>query len=373
MLRQFWVIVFGFGSFWLSGPSFAQKTNNPVYEDPFDLGAGGASLTKASGAAQLFANPALLPYGGTFHRWFGLDLWVISNKESVDTAQQILESSGSEEEQTEEEQAEQNLEFVDKVFNDPVHTGWGTSLSWVTNNGGVGVFSRFEPDIRARKRGSTGVPEVQVLTESYHGAMASLANRSPWRALSVGATAKYMYVLEDDLSIEITDEASIAEVQDPGFSRDLKSHNSGLGLDAGFLLFFQGDSVDFRLAGKVDDIGDTQLAGDKSPTAFKQVVSGGLGLTFHTGADALHFSADYRDILSSYEEDLFKKVYVGTKLTIRTYLGFSTGYYHGYQSYGFELDLILLRLAATYYTKEYGDSPGVDPRRLYLISLALGY
>jgi hypothetical protein len=57
---------------------------------------------------------------------------------------------------------------------------------------------------------------------------------------------------------------------------------------------------------------------------------------------------------------------------IRTYVGVSAGVYHGYPSYGAEIDLLLLRVAGTYYTRELGDHPGVDPRGIYIVSVAAG-
>ena len=83
-------------SLFLSTPAFARKTNQAVYQDPFDLGAGGASLTRASKDGRVHANPALLPYGGKFHYWGGLSNSVLTNKESVDIARDLFkQASGS--------------------------------------------------------------------------------------------------------------------------------------------------------------------------------------------------------------------------------------------------------------------------------------
>ncbi len=364
-----------------TSPAFARKTNQAVYEDPFDIAAGGASLTKASKEGIVFSNPALLPQGGKFHRWAGSTFTLLANKESIDTAREIFNNARSKNDnsdQTEEEkqaaQDEQNAAFVDKVFTDPVRVGWGAAISWLTNNFGLGVISRFEPDIRAKQFGTTGLPEVRFRAESYHGVALGTAVRTPIRWLLLGVTAKYLYVAEPDVSAEVTDSEAIAQFRDPAFIQNLTSHNKGTGFDVGSLLFFQGKNVDLSIAGKADDVGNTKLEGPSdTPTELKQVVSAGVGLTLHTSADAIHFAADYRDIMNSYEEDLFKKVYLGTKITLRTYVGLAAGYYNGNPSYGAEIDLILLRIAGTYYTRELGDHPGVDPRHIYMVSMALGF
>jgi hypothetical protein len=369
--------------------AWAHKTNQPVYTDPFDLGAGGAVLTRASKDGRLFANPALLPYGGKFHRWLGLTTTLLANRESLSLAREMMQnaqkgsgddSGGGDASATETTEGEseggggdQNSEFIDKVLKNPVRVGWGISLAWVTSEFGLSVFSRFEPDIRGREVGATGLPEVRFQAESYHGAALGTAIRTPWRWLSLGVTGKYLYVSEPDVTVQVSDQESINQFQNPDFIQDLSSHNTGLGVDAGALAFFQGSSMDLSIAAKVDDAGGTKLTGPTMPGEFKQVTSAGLGLTLHTGADAVHFAVDYRDLGDAYGEETFKKVYAGTKVLLRTYVGLSAGYYQGYPSMGAEIDLILLRLAVTSYTRELGDHPGADPRHIYMGSLSMGF
>lgn len=377
-----WVASLALGS----PAAYARKTNEPIYQDPFDLGSGGATLTRASKEGRVFANPALLPQGGGFHRWLGTTMSLLANKESVDTAREIFNaargasktsSSAAEGEEATDDasaQKDQAQQLVDKALKDPIRVGWGFALSWITSNVGLSVFSRFEPDIRAREYGSTGLPEVKFEVESYHGAALGAAFRTPLRFLSLGVTAKYIYAAEPTVNVQVSDSDAIRSFANPTFLQDLTSHNVGLGFDAGALIFLQGNWVDLSLAAKADDLGNTAMTGaSDSPTQFKQVNSAGLGLTFHTGADAIHMAVDYRDIGGAYGEEMFKRVYAGTKYLIRTWVGLSAGFYNGYPSYGAEVDLIFLRLAATYFTRELGDHPGVDPRRIYLVSLSTGF
>jgi hypothetical protein len=399
------VAVLIFMALLLPGPAFARKTNQSVYQDPFDLGAGGASLTRASKDGRVFANPALLPYGGKFHYWGGSSISILTNKESVDTARELFNQArdGSEGDSAEEgdgsgegeEGGGQNqaAELMDKALENPIRVGWGTSLAWITRYFGLSVFSRLEMDLRAREFGETGFPEAHFQAESYHGVLLGTAMRTPWRWLSFGGAAKMVYGSEPDLRVQLTDTESISQMSDPSLLQDLSTHKRGVGMDFGMLMFFQGQHMDYSLAAKVDDLGDTKFTGGTSgdaaetdengeavvsPTqnntleSFKQVVSAGTAVTLHTGADALHLALDYRDITNAYGEKLFKKVYAGAKVLLRTYVGLSAGYYQGYPTYGAEIDLILIRLAGTYYTRELGDSPGVDPRRIYMFTLSAG-
>ncbi len=402
-----------------STSAFAKKTNQTVYQDPFDLGAGGASLTRASKDGRVHANPALLPYGGKFHYWGGSSISVLTNKESVDTARSLFnQASGSgesaEEDPVEEEPTEegteggegesggsdQAAELMEKALAAPVRVGWGVSLAWVTRLFALSVFSRLEMDLRAKEFGQTGFPEAHFQSESYHGVLLGTGVKTPFRWLSFGVAGKYVYGSEPDLRVQLTDTNSISQMSDPKLLQDLSAHKVGTGADLGMLMFFQGSAVDFSIAGKVEDIGNTKFVASSSKAGaqaaedeeaeeaaegtgaepsknntleeFKQVVSFGTGLTFHTGSDALHLALDYRDITNAYGEKPFKKVYAGAKLLLRTYVGLSAGYYQGYPTYGAEIDLILVRLAGTYYTRELGDSPGVDPRRIYMFTVSAG-
>jgi len=396
----------------MSQPVYGRKTNQTIYQDPFDLGAGGASLTRASKDGRVHANPALLPYGGKFHFWGGTSFSVLSNKESIDIARDLLnQASGSSEGSSSEEDssasgeesgegAGQAGELMEKALKAPVRVGWGTSLAWVTRLFALSVFSKLEMDLRAKEFGQTGFPEAHFQGESYHGVLLGTGVRTPFRWLSFGVAGKYVYGSEPDLRVQLTDADSISQMSDPQIMQDLTTHKVGAGADLGMLMFFQGHSVDFSIAGKVEDIGNTKfvassgkagkqasedevaeeaaLATGAQPSKhnsldeFKQVMSIGTGLTFHTGADALHLALDYRDVTNAYGEKPFKKVYAGAKLLLRTYVGLSAGYYQGYPTYGAEIDLILLRLAGTYYTRELGDSPGVDPRRIYMFTVSAG-
>nr|MBP9707838.1 hypothetical protein [Oligoflexales bacterium] len=339
------ILIFSFANL-----AYGNKTNQCIYEDPFDVASGGANLTRATQTGILFANPAQLPYGGKFFRWLGLRTTFIVGKDSVDFAREMI--AADKKSSTESESgANEGGEFVDRLLKTPVHFGSSTAVSFLTNNGGLSAFYRVEPDIQAKKYSETGTPAVVLQGEAYGGAIASIAGRTPWRNLSLGLSAKYLYAAEPYVSIQIADQQAIESLSSGGGEAEtLKEIQTGTGFDAGLLYFVQSSSVDFRLALKADDVGNTKFSGDGNPKEFKQTFHGGLGLTFHNQVDALHLSFDYRDVLGAYEEKNFKKLYMGAKLMIRTYVGVGVGYYQGAPSYGIELDLFIMRISGTLYT-----------------------
>ncbi len=366
-----WLLVFSFA---FASEALAQKTNEPIYEDPFDIGAGGASLTRASKEGIVLANPALLGLGGAHLRWLGETTTLLANKESVSTAEGLIKNAKGNNGAGSNANQQQASTLEQDVFKNPVHVGWGEALGFVSSAVGITAFSRFEPDIRAQQYGPTGLPDIEFRSESYQGAAVGIPIYTPARWLTLGITGKYIYANEQDVVVDVTDQAAIQSFASPQFVQSLKDQNQGFGYDAGSVMFFQGSNVDLTAAGKVDDIGDTKLSGPAAePKSFKQVISAGLGLTFHDSADAIHFAADYRDIANVYHQDMFKRVYAGTKILIRTYLGLSAGFYNGAPSMGAEVDLIFIRLAVTSYTRELGDHPGVDPRHVLMASLSMGF
>jgi hypothetical protein len=355
--------------------AWARKTNQPIYETPFDLAAGGASLTFAAKEGRLFSNPALLPLGGSFHQWAGSTTTAIVNKESMSTVQS-LSKGGSQAKSSGQGDGggESTNPVLDQIFKTPVRVGAAQALSWLTSAFAISVFSRFEADLKALEFGENGMPQIEFQAESYQGVALGTAMRLPplpW--LSLGVTAKSLLASEPSLALEVTDASAVEKFKNPNYLRSLATNNRGVGGDLGMLVFLQGKSVDWKVAGTVHDAGGTKLSGPGNLSSLKQVVSAGLGLTFHTGSDALHFAVDYRDIMGSYEEALFKRVHAGVRLTLKTYVGLAAGYYDGNPSMGAEVDLIFLRLAATTYTREFGASPGVDPRQMIQLSLSTGF
>lgn len=348
---------------WLMGTSaaLAKKTNQTVYEETFDLAAGGASLTRATQEGMIFANPAQLAFGGGFHRWAGFKTSIIAGQDSVELAQDVRNGGSSDSEA-----------MLKSAYDHPLHVGMTSALSWITRNFAVGAFARAEPDISAKKYGESGLPEVRFQAEAYGGGVASFAVQT-LRWLSLGVTAKYLYVGEPDVAIGIAEQQRIQALSSPEGLKTEASYGKGIGGDVGALLFFQGDTTDLRIAGKVEDFGGTTFDGSQAP--FKQTVSAGLGLTFHNSTDAIHLSADYRDILGAYGESMYKRLYAGAKLMLRTYVGLAAGLYQGYPTYGVVVDLIFVRLAATAYGREYGAHPdlGVERRNLYVLSFAMGF
>jgi hypothetical protein len=338
----------------------------PVYEDPFDVAAGGASLTRASQAGMIFSNPALIPYGTGFHRWLGNETSLIIGKDSADFAKSLTSGSGA------DDGGSGNSQFINTVLTTPIHAGVLNNFSYINRFVGFSVFNRGEFDVSVKRYGATGLPVLRFRSESYQGIGFSSASLLLGQMLSFGATAKFIYAGEPDLEIELTDQQAIADLQSASGLRSLVAMNTGSGYDAGLVFFKQGANSDYRLALKIDDIGGSKMSGDASLKELKQMSHVGLSYTWHNSVDSLHLSADLRDTQAASGDGLFKRVRFGAKLLLRHHIGISAGYYDGWPSYGVEVDAWLVRLTAAYYKREMGAKPGLDSRAVYLAGFAMG-
>ncbi len=368
----------------LATPAFARRTVGPIYEDSFDIAGGGASLTRASRDGRLFSNPALLPLGASWHRWFGTSLSVLYSAGAKELVGGMAKGSSG----GDANNAAGDL-IAGAVDNREAHFGTQFSLSWLTRDFGLSLFLRAEPDVELRQVGDYGAPAFRVGLEAYSGAVVAIPLPIPVRWFKLGLAGKY--VIEEDAVQTVNIGAGNDKMQeDIAALSSAAVPRAGTGVDVGTLFFFQGSNVDFSVAGKIDDLGSTKLtplkavaestADDEAAadapgaTAFKQTTNAGLGLTFHTGGDMIHFAVDYRDLAKAYpEERLFKRVYAGTKITVRGHLGLAAGIYHGKPSYGAEIDLFFLRLALTRFTREVGSYQGEAPREITMATLSMGF
>jgi hypothetical protein len=312
----------------------------------------------------IFSNPALIPYGTGFHRWFGNETSLIIGKDSVEFAKSLSSGSGSGE--------AGNSEFINTVLTTPIHAGVLNNFSYINRFFGFSVFNRGEFDVSAKRYGDTGLPVLRFRSESYQGLGISSASLLLGQMVSVGATAKFIYAGEPDIEIELTDQQAISDLQSASGLKSLVAMNTGYGYDAGLVFFKQGRRSDYRLALKIDDVGGSKMSGDASLKELKQMYHVGLSYTWHNSVDSLHLSADYRDVKAVSGDGLFKRVRFGAKLLLRHHIGISAGYYDGWPSYGLEVDAWLVRLTAAYYKRELGAKPGLDSRAVYLAGFSMG-
>ena len=342
-------------------PLFAKKSSELVYTEPFDLAAGGTTLTRASQEGIVFANPALLPLGAATIRWVGLETAFIVDREMAQNGSSNIKAAAD----------TSDPNFVDGLFARSLHFGQSASLSFLNANFAISVFDRVEVDVEGSRYDNGGLPQLNLGVEAYAGVMGTTAVK-PFRWLSLGMTGKYLYMGDPIIEIPVTDEARIkALTADTSALRDEIKYGKGLGADLGMLLFWQTNYVDLSLGVKIEDVSGTKLSNGQE--TLPQTTNAGLGLAFHGSTSVLHLSLDYRDIYDAYDEKKFKKIYLGARLMLAQVVGVAVGLYQGIPTFGVRFDALFFKFGATAYGRELGSYPGDKQRNMVTIYTSIGF
>lgn len=349
------------GSFLPATRLFAKRSSELIYTEPFDLAAGGTTMTRASQEGIVFANPALLPLGAAYVRWLGFQTGFMLDRDLAEAGTtNIKDAAGTE-----------DSSFVNQLFSRSLHFGQTTSLGFLNKNVAVTAFNRIELDVEGNRFGNGGLPSVDFEAEAYAGGLVTFATQ-PLRWFSIGVTGKYLYAGDPMIQIPVTDEARVkAFVDNPDTLRDEFTYGQGTGVDVGTLFLWQNPHLDLSLGMKVEDVGGTVLSNDQE--TIPQSYSAGLGLAIHGTTQVLHLSLDYRDIGDAYQERTFKKIYAGARLMLFEMVGFAVGLYQGIPTAGVRLDLYLLKLGITAYGRELGAYPGDKQRNMVMIYTSFGF
>lgn len=334
---------------------FPLRTHQPLYQNPFDLASGGASLTRATQEGSFFVNPSLPAFGTGLHRWlFARTQFHVGDA----PAKAAYESYAKQTAQSPTPQ-----EMVNKAIKSPVHVGHDTALGYINRYFSAVGFSNVRADIAVRKFGDAGAPQVRLRAYGVGGGGAAV-HTALSDILAVGASSKYVEVAQ------ATDDLSLTDLQNPSDlgsrAQDLLKRGNGLSHDAGITMQFRSRRLDLRLAATVHDIGSTSLGSDLEP--FPQTVASGLGLTFHGLKHAMHCGADLRDVLDAYGEHWTFRSYAGCKILVYRLVGLGAGLSQGYPTAGLILNLPASRIEVGTYTREVGQQVGVEGRTVYFFA-----
>lgn len=335
------------------------RKSSLLYENPFDLCAGGASLTRATQEGVFFSNPSLPALGGGVFRWIYGRTGLHFGADAIDLARSIYSKSktGS---------AKVDSSMIERILKTPVHVGNDVNLGFLTAFGGAGIFQISRADIEGRQFGSSGLPEVRTRAEGAAGIVGS-ASIPIGDALALGGSLKPTYASETIETIALSDFSGGGAKQ---MLSDLKNNTQfGLGVAGalGMTAQLRTQNFDLRLAGTIDDLGQTKF-NNENVSPWKQTINVGVGLVPHTRSSALHCAFDLRDIKAVYGEHWTRRSRAGCKALLSSRIGIGAGYYQGWPSYGAVLNLTIMRLEAGSYTREFGREAGTRGRRVYFVA-----
>jgi len=358
---RLWILPLCLSQFFLpifEGRAEPLRKSAPLYENPFDLAAGGASLTRATQEGVFFSNPSLPALGAGFLRWIYGRTAIHFGADAIDLGRDMYKKS-------KQGTLKADSTLIEKLLKTPVHAGNDITLGFVSAYGGIGAFQTLRADIEGRQFGSQGLPEVRTRADGAVG-LAGLAAIPVGDALSFGVSVKPSYAVEASENIALSDFSGGGAKQLLSDIKKNTRYGLGISVSAGSTLQLRSQNFDFRLATTVDDIGQTKFASGVSP--WKQIVNAGIGIIPHTRGSALHCAADLRDLTRTYGEHWTRRFRAGCKLLMASRLGIGAGYYQGWPSFGLVANLVVLRLEAGSYTREFGSEAGTRGRRVYFLA-----
>jgi len=335
------------------------RKSSPLYENPFDLSAGGASLTRSTQEGVLFSNPSLPALGSGLLRWIYGRTSVHFGADAIDLTRESYKKQKAGE-------LKVDSQLIESVLKTPIHIGNDLNLGFITAFAGLGLFQCSRADIQGRQFGSVGLPEIRTRAEAAAG-VAAFAAMPIGDTLSVGATVKPLYAVESYENISLSDFSGSGAQQ---LLSDLKANTQfGLGISTGIgaTAQFRTSNFDIRLATTVDDVGQTKF-NNSGISPWKQILNIGVGLIPHTRSSAIHCAFDLRDVQAVYGEHWTRRSRAGCKILLNSRVGIGAGFYQGWPSYGLVLNLVLLRLEAGSYTREFGSEVGTIGRRVYFVA-----
>lgn len=333
----------------------ALRTHQPIYQNPFDLASGGASLTRATQEGAFFVNPSLPAFGGGFHRWFFARTQVHLGDAQAKVAYDAYAKQSA--------QTPTPQELIAKAINKPVHIGHDTALGYINRFVSLVGFSNARADLQLRKFGDAGAPQLRVRSYGIGGGGVA-AHVALGDTLALGVSSKYLEVAQVNTNLSLDD---IQGSDDPAEQLPkLLGRGSGVSHDAGLTFQVRSRRIDLRVAATVHDISGTQLGSKLEP--FAQTLAGGVGLTLHGTKHAAHCGADVRDILAAYGEHWTYRSYAGCKVLLYEWIGFGGGLSQGYPTAGMVIDLPGSRLEMGRYTREMGNQVGVEGRTVYFFA-----
>lgn len=356
-IRICFFIAFQISFIALAQDTSSLKKSTPIYQNPFDLASGGASLTRATQEGVMFSNPSLPAFGEGYFRWIFYRSTLSVGDGTISAARDVSQSASG-------NMSTLVTNVVEDAFKKPIFVGLDNAAGVITSNFGIAGFASGKLDINGQQFGNVGVPLVQVKSNSFVG-VASTFSTTLSDYLAIGIGPKYIYNSEVNTSL------SISEVTDSSaaiskLTNSLKKGN-GIATDIGFTLQNRTKHFDLRLAGVVADVGNTSFTGGVPP--WLQTYNIGAGFAVHDFTNAMHCALDYRDVTDVYGEDIPKKIYMGCKVLITKYMGFGFGYLQGWPSYGIVLNLFLFRIEAGVYTKDVATQSGLVGQKIYFASL----
>jgi hypothetical protein len=354
--------------FLLSGILFAKDIfagELPVfYKGIRPLGMGGAFTAVADDENAMFYNPAGLNSIKGLGGVAVFNPYVEANKDVKSFYNDVKDIADA---QTNSEQSALAADLLDKWLGKHVHLRAGMFPNVTFHNFGIGFLGQATFD--GEVHNPLGVNTLQLrggydLALLVSGAYGFNVLNGP---LQVGITGK---VVDRRMLDQTYTTRELVEQNGIDLGRDLQS-GRGVGVDLG-AIYSLPVFLEPAVGVSLQNIGDVNL-GDAGK--LEQQMNLGAALHPPVGFGKLLIAVDIIDLTNQLGEDhdLAKRINMGVEYKFPMLVLLRAGLHQGYPSYGFTVDLWVLKASYAYYIEEIGAYAGQRPDRRNMAQISFGF
>lgn len=334
-----------------------------LYRSAYFLGRGDTGISVADDEDAIFYNPAGLALGkGIYKKTVLASPQVELSEATRDLARRLGAENAN------------AVETVQDNIGKPNHIGVQNFTGLILRRAALGAFFSNNVDLLAYKSADYGGMEVvEANADQNVGATFSLADSFFHPNLFLGITAKYLARGRGTMTV-ISVEADQVKESLSDTSKFMGAGEGG-GLDFG-LMYQAGGRTNPAVGITINDMGDTKITPNEETDLdldLKQTINIGVSIEPGTQFSKLKLLADYRDATGAVIKNPFKRVHLGSELSVLDMIGVTGGLNQGYPTAGLYFNLYIVRLDLGYYTEEMGERIGTRPDTRYFLRIKAGF
>ncbi|MEI8025321.1 MAG: hypothetical protein WCI18_03130 [Pseudomonadota bacterium] len=340
------------------------------YRSPAALGRGDTGIASSRDEDAPFYNPALIGFGTGIYKKLilgsiGLDL-------SMATRDAIREISLQESD---------SIDTLRKSIGVPQHIGahvLGPSL--ILRRAAISTYLTSSNQAMIFKSASSRGLESVAIDSVTSAGLAFTVAQDFAKDHSVGMTARYETKNQVDVEVNATDGENLKGLSGDDAGRYVMA-GRGIPIDLGYA-FKLGDKMNTSLGLTVKDALATAYIPSKATTLKKEdralkdgkrTINAGFAFEPGTKDSKMRVLGDWLDITNAYGSPTFKRVHLGSEISLKDFIGFSAGLNQGYPTFGIFADIRILRMDFGRYTEEVGSKVGERPDTRFFLRLSAGF
>jgi hypothetical protein len=339
------------------------QTSESVYRSAYFLGRGDTGIAEADREDAIFYNPAGLAQGTGIY------------KKTILVSPQIEVSQGTRDVARAASASTDNaVDTVESNIGKPLSIGLQNFTGIMFRRAALGVIASSHLNLLAyNDPDAGGLEAIKASGDQTLGATFTLADKFFGDHIMLGITGKYLQRARGGISV------SAAEIDTFKSQLNDKSQFLGMGFGSGVdigAMYRSGDKMNTSFGLTINDLGDTHIEPKEATSqnlSLKQTINAGVSIEPGTMASKVKLLFDFHDITGRATHNPYQRTHLGSEISVWNRIGIQGGLNQGYPSFGFFVDLYVVRLDLGSYAEEASDQLGLRPDRRYFMRLVAGF